>query len=65
MKVSKKAYTALGVAAVILIGGYSAMSLHNNKVFLPNTVVAGTLVVNRLPKLMKHYSSKLTTRNSR
>ncbi|SON68875.1 ErfK/YbiS/YcfS/YnhG family protein [Latilactobacillus sakei] len=49
MKVSKKAYTALGVAAVILIGGYSAMSLHYNKVFLPNTVVAGTNISGKSP----------------
>ena len=41
MKLTKKAYVALGVAAVILVGGYSAVSLHYQKAFLPHTTVAG------------------------
>lgn len=40
MKLTKKAYVALGVAAVILVGGYSAVSLHYQKAFLPHTTVA-------------------------
>ncbi|KRM24467.1 L,D-transpeptidase family protein [Latilactobacillus graminis] len=44
MKLTKKAYVVLGVATIVLIGGYSAVSLHYQNAFLPHTTVAGVSI---------------------